>query len=64
MKVGDRIKVHIFDVLGREIPTRNRNTVYKVYKHNGQLGIDWNEFTPLDAFATCNGHVIFEEVKA
>ena len=64
MKTGDRIKVHIFDVLGREISTRNRNTVYEVYKHDGQLGIDWNGFAPLDSFATCNGHVIFEEVKA
>lgn len=63
MKVGDHIKVHIFDVLGLEISTRNRNKVYDVYKQDGRLGIDWDGFTPLDAFATCNGNVIFEEVK-
>lgn len=56
------IKVHIYDTAGKEINTRNREKLFEVYKKNGQLGIDWDEFTPLTAFATENGAVVFEEV--
>ena len=61
---GSKIKVHIFSAVGREIMTRNHDKVFDVYKENGQLGIDWVEFTPLESFSTGNGAVVFEEVDA
>lgn len=77
IKMGDKIKVHMYDLMHdrKEIKTRCMNNVYDVYKKNGKLGIDFNEvgsvgykangddtFSPLDAFATKTGAVKFEKV--
>ena len=59
---NSKIKVHIFSPVGREIVTRNYDRVFNVYKKDGQLGIDWVEFTPLESFSVGNGSVLFEEV--
>lgn len=66
MTAGKYIKVHIYDTSKEnrpEIKTRAYNQVFKVYEQGGRLGIDWNGFTPLDSFSTCNNAVEFEEVK-
>ena len=71
LKVNDKIKVHLYDTSNREIQTRHIDTVFTVYKKNGQLGIDWNTersqytckgegFNPFETFAST---VIFEDVK-
>ena len=62
IKAGDKIKVHIYDTQHKEIKTRNHGEVFTVYEKGGQLGIDWNDFAPLDSFATSNGAVVFETV--
>ncbi len=65
------IKVHLYGTDNREIKTRNFDRIFKVYKKNGKLGIDWNTdrspytckgdiFTPFDTFADS---VIFENVE-
>ena len=62
IKAGSKIKVHIFDMFGNEIITRNFNEVFNVYEKEGRLGIDWIGFAPLESFSTQNGAVVFEEV--
>lgn len=70
MKTNDTIKIHLYETGNREIKTRNYNKVFRVYKKNGKLGIDWNTekspytckgdaFTPFETFAQS---VIFENV--
>lgn len=71
MKENDLVKVHLYDTNNKEIKTRNIDKVFKVYKNNGKLGIDWNTehnpcicngevFTPFYTFASS---VIFENVE-
>ena len=71
LKANDKIKVHLYDTINREIQTRHIDTAFTVYEKNGKFGIDWNTnrspytchgdiFTPFDNFATT---VIFEDVK-
>lgn len=64
IKEGSKIKVHIYDVNKKEIKTRAHDRVFTVRNCGGVLGIDWtaDQFTPLAAFATDNGAVIFEGV--
>ena len=70
MKENTMIKVHLYDTSNKEIKTRNFDKVFKVYKKNGKLGIDWNTekspytckgevFTP---FYTFSHSVIFEDI--
>ena len=71
MKANDMVKVHLYDTSNREIKTRNYGKVFRVYKKNGKLGIDYNTersphtckgdvFTPFETFAQS---VIFENVE-
>jgi len=71
MKANDMIKVHLYDTSNREIKTRIYNKVFRVYKKNGKLGIDYNTerspytckgdvFTPFETFAQS---VIFENIE-
>lgn len=68
LREGDKIKVHMFTLdgsgnwTGAEIKTRNYDRVFEISRKNGVLGIDWNDFTPLDSFTTENGAVVFEGV--
>ncbi len=61
IKAGDKILVHLFDVHGKEIITDNHGETFEVHSENGRLGIDWNDFAPLESFSTENGKVIFEK---
>lgn len=71
MKTSDMVKVHLYDADSKEIKTRNYSKVFRVYKKNGKLGIDWNTerspytckgdvFTPFETFAQS---VIFENIE-
>lgn len=67
MKEGSKIKVHMYDVTNKEIQTNNIGKIFKVYKKNGKLGIDWRNscnhgdaFVPFEGFAYT---VIFEDVE-
>ena len=63
-----KIKIHLMDFTTgykKEIKTRQNGKIYNVITRNGQKGVlygDNNEFTPLTAFSTENGAVIFETV--
>lgn len=70
MRNGDKIKVHLYGMIG-EIQTRHKDTVFEVYEKNGKQGIDWNTerspytckgdiFTPFYTFADS---VVFENVE-
>jgi ATP-dependent RNA circularization protein (DNA/RNA ligase family) len=51
MKENAKVKVHLFDTVGKEIKTRNSEKVFTVYKKNGRYGIDWDiDSTSGDAF--------------
>lgn len=71
LKEGNKILVHIYDCLNREISTRNFGQVFEVRKESGQLGIDWNtERSPytckgevFNPFYTFANNVIFEDVE-
>ena len=74
MKENDMIKVHIYNDGNKnhkEIKTRNFDKVFRVYRKNGKLGIDWNTerspytsngdiFSPFENFSHT---VIFENVE-
>ena len=62
LQENDMVKVHMYDHTGREIHTNNYDKLFKVYEHDGKLGIDWteNQFTPFEHFAYS---VIFENVE-
>lgn len=71
LKVNDKIKVHMYGTDGKEIQTRNTDTVYTVREENGEVGIDWNTdgklttnsgnvFVPFRIFSYS---VIFENVE-
>lgn len=70
LKENDMIKVHMYSG-NVEVKTRNFDKIFRVYKKNGKLGIDWNTerspytckgevFTPFETFAQT---VIFEDVE-
>lgn len=71
LKVNDKIRVHMHGTDGKEIQTRNIDTVYTVHEENGKLGINWNTekhpycnngnvFAPFETFSYS---VIFENVE-
>lgn len=70
MKENKMVKVHMYSG-NIEVKTRNFDKIFRVYKKNGKLGIDWNTerspytckgevFTPFETFAQA---VIFEDVE-
>lgn len=61
LKENDLVKVHLYGCSNKEIKTGNYNKVFRVYRKNGVLGIDWNTsrspytnhgdiFTPCESF--------------
>jgi hypothetical protein len=67
MKENAKVKVHLFDTVGKEIKTRNFDKVFTVYKKNGRYGIDWvvdnadgDAFVPFYHFTSAT---IFEDVS-
>lgn len=42
LKENDFVKVHLYRCSNKEIKTGNYNKVFRVYRKNGVLGIDWN----------------------
>lgn len=71
LKENDLVKVHLYGCSNKEIKTGNYNKVFRAYRKNGVLGIDWNTsrslytnhgdiFTPFRCFASC---VEFEKVE-
>lgn len=42
LKENDFVKVHLYGCSNKEIKTGNYNKVFRVYRKNGVLGIDWN----------------------
>lgn len=71
LKENDLVKVHLYGCSNKEIKTGNYNKVFRVYRKNGVLGIDWNTsrslytnhgdiFTSFRCFASC---VEFEKVE-
>lgn len=68
LKENLKIKLHFFDVNGREIITDCKNDVFIVKKKDGKLGIDFNTknlytgdvFVSFESFAN---DVIFEDIS-
>ncbi len=75
LKENSKVKVYLcnhqtFPEIRDEVKTRSSGVIFKVKKHNGRLGIDYNTrrspytckgetFTPFETFAS---NVIFEDV--
>ena len=63
--VGELVKVHFFDTMHgcRPIRTQQDENIYKVYKQDGRIGIDYaGQFEPLDHFSIQNGAVALEVI--
>lgn len=51
LKENDLVKVHLYGCSNKEIKTGNYNKVFRAYRKNGVLGIDWN--TSLQIMILC-----------
>lgn len=63
--VGELVKVHFYDTMhnGRPIKSAQDENIYKVYKKDGRIGIDYaGQFEPLDHFSIQNGAVALEVI--
>lgn len=68
LRAGDKIKVHIFDTMNKEIITNNHNAIFEVVKHptpnfiDCSIGIYWtaDKFAPFNEFSH---NAIFENVN-
>ena len=68
LKAGNKIKVHIFDTMNKEIRTNNYDAIFEVVKHpvpnyiDHSIGIYWtsDKFTPFNEFSH---NVIFENIE-